>query len=215
MAVAFPSEETARRLLPRLSQLVDMWGSDAPAVRVSSLRDSCDCCARFSALSAFSQALATSNSRPLTPIALPCPGDFQSFALHAFGNICACAKAIASKAAIAAAADWHIELMRVFQDAGSPFDPKEVVLLDGACKALSALCKHGPHIEYFSKSPTVVNVLFQLLTSRRLKSRKLASWALAALMPLSASGVILVGAAAGKTAERVYKQGGAKKGRAF
>lgn len=122
---------------------------------------------------------------------------------------------MAAKARIAAAADWHIELMRVFQDAGSPFDPNEVVLLDGACKALSALCKHGPHIEYFSKSPTVVTILFQLLTSRRLKSRKLASWALAALLPLSASGVIVVGAAAGKTAERAYEQGGVKKGRAF
>lgn len=109
-----------------------------------------------------------------------------------------------------ASTDWHLQLLSVFAEAGSPFNPANVVLLDGACKALAVLCWYGPHVEFFSQSQEVVRTLFEMLTSRRLKSRKQASWALAALLPLSSSGVIVIGSAAAKTVDRVNEQGAKK-----
>jgi hypothetical protein len=132
--------------------------------------------------------------------------------MHAFANICHTDKRVA-QARIASAHDWHLQLHAAFADGGDPFDGTNAVFYDGACKALCVLAWYGPHVEYFSQSSKIVIPLFELLTSRRLKSRKQASWAIAALCPLSASGVIVVGTAAAKTVERIYDQtGGGKKG---
>lgn len=108
---------------------------------------------------------------------------------------------------IAAATDWHLHLAMVFESAvDDPLDPTLSVMMDGACKVLTALITNSENLEYFSKNTLIVTMLLQFMCADPLRSRKEAAWAIAGLCPLSSTGVLVVGGAAARTVGRYNDQ---------